>query len=173
MKVVEHVLPEGGVVDEGLARHAVAADHQARRVVQAGLVGRAALQLDRADLARRRHHAGVGVEPEAVLQAGLGAAHAKLGREDHAVVGKRRLDEGRRLELAADLAREHGFEILAPAAGHHDVADMQGRIDAAGDAAHHDAGDVEPVERELGGHRGVDHADAAQEQHDGGRRACR
>ena len=45
-----------------------------------------------------------------------------------------------------------------------DIADLQARIDAAGDAADHDAGDVEAIECQLHVHGGVHHADTAQEQ---------
>lgn len=40
---LEHVFTEGGIVDEGLTRHSVAANGQALRAAQAGPLGRAAL----------------------------------------------------------------------------------------------------------------------------------
>ncbi len=130
---------------------------------EAGLLGRATLELGRADLARGGEHAGIGVEPETPLLP-VGRTRPDLGRKDHAVVGKGRLRPRRRAGTCRRPRAQTRLRDTAPARGHCDVTDPV--VDAAGDAAHHDGGDVEAIEHELRGHGRIHHADAAQEQHD-------
>ena len=45
---------------------------------------------------------------------------------------------GRQPIIVADLPGEIGLQVLAPLLRHHDVADVEGRVDPAGDAAEDD-----------------------------------
>lgn len=56
-----------------------------------------------------------------------------------------------------------GFAVVIPAFGDHHVADMAVGVDASGDAGEEDGADGVAFEDELGGHGGVDHADAGGE----------
>jgi hypothetical protein len=165
-----HPFPDLGVVHEGLARDTPAAHHDLRRVRQAGAFRAAVLERHRGgDLLRDLQPFGIRRKPDHRLDA-LGPladdAH-RLG-VDHAETGDAAgLHPGRQGEAVGRLAREDGFEVLAPLGRDHHVADRQGRVHAARDAREHDALNGKAVERELGVHGGVDHGHAAQEQHDG------
>jgi hypothetical protein len=89
----------------------------------------------------------------------------RLG-EDHAEIGRLPLGiGGQRVLPAPALAGEDGLQILPPGLRHDDIADLERGVDAAGDPGKDEPLDSEMVERLLGGHRRVHHADAAQEQH--------
>ncbi len=158
---------QGGVVDEGRPRNPVAADHHARGLGQAPARPRTALQrhLARHALGHRQQRR-VGGEPLPALARAVAVGDVHGRRIDHA---ERRCDHlvaRRRREVAGPVLPGHdALQVLAPLAGRHDIAHVQARIDAAGDAGEDDAGHMEAVERRLGGHGRVDHADPAEEQH--------
>ena len=60
----------------------------------------------------------------------------------------------------------HRLQILAPTIGDDHIANMQARIDTAGNSREHHRLEREAVERDLGVHRRIDHAHSAQEQDD-------
>ena len=63
------------------------------------------------------------------------------------------------------LAGKELLLILGPFRGHHHVADLEIRVDAAGNAGEDQPGQVEVIRGGLGQHGGVDHADTAVEEH--------
>ena len=169
MKGVPGELPIGGVVHKGLAADAVAAHDDPGFRVQAVAGGGAAVQFHAAsDAVGHRQGRGVHGKPEALL--GLIGRIALAGdgdfaREHHAVVGETaRPPTG--VPAGGRLAGEHLFLILAPLRGYDHVADLQIRVHAAGDAGEDDLFHRKMVEQGLGGHGGVDHAVAAQEEDD-------
>src|SRR3954451_21881126 len=79
----------------------------------------------------------------------VGRYHSNRLGKDELEVLEHLLVAVRQPVVIANLAGEIGLEVLAPLLRHHDVADMKGRIDPAGDAAEDDRLDVEAVEQEL------------------------
>ncbi len=86
-------------------------------------------------------------------------------REKAAIVPVLRLEPGwEDIEIGAFAAgvRPDRLHLVDPFGGNDDVARMELRVDSACDPAEDNRIDMEPVDDELGAHRGVDHADTGE-----------
>src|SRR5882724_7615155 len=168
---VDHVGTEGfsgivakrTVVDEGLARDAVAADGHSGSTAEAFSIRGAVVQLHAVcHRSGKSDQLGVDGKPVARLWIFRSPGNLHRLREDHAeIVVLRMLDVMRQHIAGPAVPSEHSLQIFAPLSWHYDVADPEIGIQSTRDSRENDSVDRKMVEHELRRHGGIDHADTA------------